>query len=123
MRSEPQPLNDDEQRVLELILGASFEGVEPLRAQAVDVRVEGGCTCGCPSIELAVGASPPRSRSTEALVPVELNVAPLAEEAPAQVILFVRDGELSCLELVFYEDSPPTVWPTSDRLSLVSTGG
>jgi hypothetical protein len=115
---EPRPLTDDEDRVLDLILAATFEGVEPLRAQSSDVRVVGRCACGCPSIELAVAADRRRSTRADGLVPVELNVAPLADELPGQVILFVRDGELSCLEFVFYEDRPPTEWPTSDRLSV-----
>ena len=117
---EPRSLTDDEYRVLDLILAATFEGVEPLRAQSRDVRVVGRCACGCPSIDLAVSADSRRSIRDDGLVPVELNIAPLAEEPPGQVILFVRDGELSYLELVFYEDRPPTGWPASHRLSLVS---
>ncbi len=49
-----------------------------------------------------------------------LNVYPLAEEPPRRVILFVRDGELSYLEFVFYEDRLPASWPPSGRLSPVS---
>ena len=117
---EPRPLTDDDHRVLDLILAATFDGVEPLRAQSRSVQVVGRCTCGCPSIDLAVTVDAPRAVRVDGLVPVELNIAPLAEEPPGQVILFVRDGELSYLELVFYEDRPPTGWPASDRLSLVS---
>ena len=117
---QPRPLTDDEHRVLDLILGATFEGAEPLRAQSRDVLVVGRCTCGCPSIDLAVAADTRRSTRPDGLVPVELSVVPLAQEPPGQVILFVRDGELSYLEFVFYEDRPPAEWPTSDRLSLVS---
>ncbi len=72
------------------------------------------------SIDLAVAAGTRRATRADGLVPVELNVAPLTEEPPGQVILFVRNGELSYLELVFYEDRPPAEWPASDRLSLVS---
>lgn len=117
---EPRPLTDDEHRVLDLILGTTFEGVESLCAQSRDVQVVGQCPCGCPSIDLAVAADTRGAIRADGLVPVELNVAPLAHEPPGQVILFVRDGELSYLEFVFYEDRPPAGWPTSDRLSLVS---
>ena len=117
---EPRPLTDDEHGVLDLILSATFEGVEPLRAQSRDVRVVGRCTCGCASIELVAAANAPRSIRTDGLVPVELNIAPLAESPPGQVILFVRDGQLSYLEFVFFDERPPAAWPTSDRLSLVS---
>ena len=117
---EPRPLTDEEHRVLDLLLAATFEGVEPLRAQSRVVQVVGRCKCGCPSIDLAVSVEAPRSIRADGLVPVELNVAPIAEEPPGQVILFVRDGKLSYLEYVFYDDRPPVAWPDSARLSSVS---
>ena len=119
MGFEPRLPSDDDRRVLGLFLAAAFDGAEALRAQSRDFRVVGRCTCGCPSIELGVAADATRSTRADGLVPVELNVAPLHDEPPGKVILFVDDGRLSYLESVWFDD-PPTAWPTSDRLSVVA---
>lgn len=84
--SGPRQRSGHEHRVLGMILGASFEGVEPLRAQSQHVQVIGGCPCGCPSIELAVDRRSRRSCGTDEMVPVELDVAPVAGDPPGQVI-------------------------------------
>jgi hypothetical protein len=51
--------------------------------------------------------------------PVELTVAPEADEATGEVILFVDDGKLSYLEYVYYSELPPKAWPSDERLSLI----
>ncbi len=119
MEVEPRSLTDDEQRVLERILEAVFQGVAALRKQLVGVQVVGRCDCGCPSIDLEPASERARSDQVGRLAPVELEVIPAAGEPPGAVILFVDGGKLSYLEYVHYSEAPPNGWPPDDRLSRV----
>ena len=59
------------------------------------VQVVGGCCCGCPSIDLAVG-----DKSREGSVaPVIVADAESPEGVPVGVILWARGGALSGLEV------------------------
>jgi hypothetical protein len=118
MQFDPRPLNDDERAVLGRLLTRDFQGVQALREQAADVQVVGRCDCGCPSVDLEPLPELSRSDQVGRLAPVELEVAPEADEPPGEIILFVDDGRLSYLEYVFYSDSPPKSWPTVERLSV-----
>lgn len=122
MKLHPRGLTEDERAVLGRLLVAEFQGVDSLRDQAIDVQVVGRCDCGCPSVDLEPISGRMRSDQAGRLAPVELAVAPEADEPPGEVILFVDDGKLSYLEYVYYSESPPTAWPSNDRLSLVQTG-
>jgi hypothetical protein len=78
------------------------------------------CDCGCPTVDLAVPDEVPRSpvQTPNRLAPVEGRVHPVAEEPVADIILFVDDGRLSCLELVTYVDPAPSEWPPLDRVTV-----
>ena len=119
MQFDPRPLTDDERRMLVHILDAEFQGVAALRQQLELVRAVGRCDCGCPSIDLEATSESARSDQPRRLAPVELKVAPVADEPPGEVILFVDDGKLSYLEYVYYSEGAPHDWPADDRLSKV----
>jgi hypothetical protein len=56
----PRDLLADERHFLDVMLSRSFEGRHELRAQADAVTATGpSCTCGCPSIALAVDRNVP----------------------------------------------------------------
>ena len=112
----PRPLNDEERAVLNFLLQSEFDGVEQLRAQVAGARVVGGCDCGCPTIYMEVDAHSPSSGIAEKLAPVEAVVSPEAHEIPGSIILFLKDGRLSSMEYVWY-DQPPDRWPAPDRLT------
>jgi len=120
MSDEPaRPLTPDEQRVLDLLLGNEYPGVEQLRLQAAGATVVGRCDCGCPTIYLAVPEEAARAPLTGRLAPVEGRVAPQDGEPQGDIILFLDDGRLTSMEYVFYTDAPPVGWPPNDRLSVV----
>ena len=48
---DPRPLTPRERAVLDALLAAGGPGVAPLRRQAAQVSVVGGCGCGCPSVD------------------------------------------------------------------------
>jgi hypothetical protein len=117
--SPPRPLSAAEEGVLRLLLTLDFPGVEELRAQIPHAMVVARCDCGCPTVELRVPPNVPVSPVTapNRLPPVEGRVLPAADGPPADVILFVDDGRLSSLELVWYGDRPPAEWPPLDRVT------
>lgn len=108
------------------LLSLEFDGVQALRAQVPLARVVATCDCGCPTVDVEVdGAAPvsPFSAPTR-LVPIEGCVAAsnTGAEASGGIILFVDDGRLSCLEYYSMADPPPSKWPTTDEITLVTTG-
>lgn len=118
----PRPLNEDEERVLALLLHPSFSGVHELRDQARQAVVVGRCDCGCPTIELSVpsemrAAVPAPNR----LAPVEGRITSDTGEPVGDILLFVDDGRISSLELVWYTDDPPRIWPPTVRIRAEST--
>ncbi len=118
---QPRSLNEAEKQILGALLEPEFPGVVELRTQVPHTMVVGRCDCGCPTVDLAVSNDVPRSsvKVRARLAPVEAQVAPVKDEPPGEIILFVDDGRLSSLEYVFYVDTPPSRWPSLDRLTVV----
>jgi hypothetical protein len=119
---EPRPLSDAEQRILGALLSPEFPGVTELRAQVPHTQVIGKCDCGCPTVDLFVSPEVPRSDvvTRSRLTPVEGRVRPVGDEPPGDIILFVDDGRLSCLEYVSYNNPPPSEWPALDRVAVTA---
>jgi hypothetical protein len=100
------------------VLSTDFAGVPELREQAAEATVTATCPCGCPSVTLHVPGGPPASACRSRLAPAEARRAP-DDELPTDVILFLDDGRLAGLELVWYSDAPPTSWPPAGELRLL----
>jgi hypothetical protein len=117
---QPRPLNEAERRTLDVLLAPEFPGVAELRAQLPHAQVIGKCDCGCPTVDLHVPPDVPRSDvvTRSRLAPVEGRVAPVGDEPPGDIILFVDDGRLSYLEYVSYDDPSPSEWPPLDRVTV-----
>ncbi len=105
--SFPRALTTREAETLEFMLSADFPGNEVLREQVAQALVVERCTCGCATIDF--GLAP------EAPVAPEIQGAPLIQtrsrdmdEHPVSLMLFVRDGRLSSLEIVWYDESQVT---------------
>jgi hypothetical protein len=103
----PRPLTSRETETLELMLSAGFPGNEVLREQASQAMVIEQCRCGCATIDLGLESDAP--------VAPEIQGAPLVQTRardmdahPVGLMLFVRDGRLSSLEIVWYDESQMT---------------
>jgi hypothetical protein len=114
----PRPLTSDEHAVLDLLLSADFDGATDLRAQARDATVVGRCDCGCPTVDLAVPDTALAAGLRGRVSPVEGRVTTHGDEAPGEIVLFLKDGRLDSLEYVYY-DLVPTSWPPIDRIVTV----
>jgi hypothetical protein len=118
---KPRSLNDAEKQILGALLEAEFPGVVELRTQLPHTMVVGHCDCGCPTVFLGVSNKVPGSSAEvkDRLAPVEAQVSPIKDEPPGEILVFVSNGQLSSLEYVSYVDSPPSRWPSLDRLTIV----
>ncbi len=69
------------------------------------------CECGCGTIRMRVAGKSARATCREP-VPIE------AHGAGIQVLLFVRRGLLTSLEIVDYGDARPLAYPLPENLNL-----
>lgn len=109
--SQPRELKPNERVLLDFLLTADFPARNELQQQVERVQAVGECDCGCGTIDLAV-AEPSVRADCQARVPVE------AYGDTVTVLLFVRDGFLSLLEIVNYDDSRPFAYLSPDGLKL-----
>ncbi|MDX2437304.1 MAG: hypothetical protein QNL88_09665 [Acidobacteriota bacterium] len=108
----PRPLSDAELELIEALLGAAGMGAGRYLGQLPRVQVVGGCCCGCPSIDLAVG-----DKSREGSVaPVIVADAESPEGVSVGVILWARGGALSGLEVHPWNGSDTIRIPAVDSL-------
>ena len=110
-----------ESALLDALLGHDFPGVEALREQARDVLASKGCGCGCGTINLTPqDHDVPRSTASSP-AEVEGRVLDAKGEDVGGLLLFVRDGLLSSLEVYSYYDPLPlpepgnVIWRNSSR--------
>jgi hypothetical protein len=109
--SRPRELKPNERALLEFLLTADFPGRNELREQVGRVQVLWDCDCGCGTINLMVTNPVVRAVAREP-IPIE------ARGANVDVLLFVRDGLLSSLEIVDHGDGRPLAFPSPSTLEL-----
>lgn len=115
----PRPLAVDEHDLIEALLGAVRSGVIRYIGQLESLEVVGGCSCGCPSIDLAVALAAAEASAR----PLILADAETPEGVAVGVILWVRDGCLSGLEVHPWDGSGGIRLPRSETLCRLRTGG
>jgi hypothetical protein len=112
---EARPLTDREREVLDFMLAVDDPRIPALREQARSARVIGQCTCGCATIDLEVdrdSGTPANLRSPAVSAFRRMgNVAP--EASVFELLLFLDDGWLSSLEIVYHTADPKPIFPPS----------
>jgi hypothetical protein len=103
----PRPLTGREAEILQFMLSAGFPGNEVLREQASRALVIEQCTCGCATIDFGLEPDAPVAPEVQG-APLIQTCARDMDEQPAALMLFVRDGRLSSLEIVWYDESQVT---------------
>lgn len=114
-RDEPwRPLTDQERSLLTAIIDQPFPESQGLLAQVEVAEARRGCGCGCGTINLRVeGAASPVTLNGS-LAPGEAEVFSETGDPEGGLILFVRDGYVSCLEI--YSHGEPAPLPPVDRI-------
>jgi hypothetical protein len=113
----PRLLSAAERNALVAVLGhADFVGRAALLEQVDTVRVVGCCDCGCATVDLAIADAAP-SDAIACPIPNEATVLDAHGEAMGGVLVFVRDGHLTQLEVYGYGEEPISPFPPVDRLA------
>ena len=98
--------------MLAFMLSTEDPRMEPLREQASAAHVTGMCKCGCATIDLEVDRS--KARAARGLSRPAIDSTSYERSDPEHVrelILFLDDGWLASLEVVYYGASPPRLLP------------
>jgi len=115
-----RPLRPEERAVLTALLNhADFDGRDALLAQIELARVVGYCGCGCASVDLAVEDSAPQT-GVAYPIPNQATILTADGEAVGGLLVFIRDGCLSMLEVYNYCGEPISPLPPTERLQLFS---
>lgn len=114
-------LTRSERTLLDAFLAHDFPGVDDLRREVPEARVRSGCPCGCGTLEFDIDRQdgPPDSGVVEH--PVEFEGVVLNEHGSpiGGLLLFVKKGHLSSLEVYSYSEGPLPL-PDPDRVEWVS---
>ena len=116
-QSFPRPLSEPERRILTALLEPDFPGAAELRAQLPRTEVTSRCSCGCPTVNLAVPLDVAPSPVGDGCLPVQAAVDTI-DHAAQHIIFFVRDGRLDRLETWWIDGDVPSEWPPIDRLDV-----
>jgi hypothetical protein len=109
--TDQRRLSQGERALLDDLLAHDFAGVEPLREQARNVLATRGCECGCGTINLTPqDQDAPRSTSSSP-AEAEGRVLGADGEAIGGLLLFLKDGLLSSLEVYSYDEPLPLPEP------------
>ena len=110
---QPRPLTPRERELLDFLLDGPVSSPE-LRAQAATAVVSGVCSCGCPSIQLAVAEDAPRAfLNGPEVVPTggaEIRAVGVVEEGLETGVTLHVTGHVGNGEGVIWELE---TWPTA----------
>jgi hypothetical protein len=107
-------LSDLEQALLEAILDQPYPESKALLDQLESTEAQQGCDCGCGTINLRVDEDMAPVALLGSLAPGEAEVLSESGVSEGGLIVFVRDGYLSCLEI--YSHGEPLALPVVDRI-------
>jgi hypothetical protein len=102
IRPERRPLTDEERNLLGWLLANGSPDPEAYLSQIRNVNVVGKCTCGCPTLDLALGESEQRKTAPSLILADFVGTAP--EGVEVGVIVHAREGEISELEVYAISD-------------------
>ena len=113
---EERELTDRERALLRwLIQNGTGNSIE-LMAQLAEARVVSRCGCGCPTIDLVIGTRLTPTRGGSAIVADAFGQSP--EGYDVGVILHVREGLLSELEMYAHTNVGPFSTPSPESLQM-----
>jgi hypothetical protein len=96
-KRERRPLTQEERTLLEWLIANGSEDDKTYSPQLADLGVVGTCTCGCPTIDLALRGRDQRKTAPSKILADFVGTTP--EGIEVGVILHVREGEISELEV------------------------
>lgn len=99
---ENRPLSPDERRLIEWLIEHGSPEPCNFASQVAEARVIGRCRCGCPTIDLGIGAIKERTVGASQILADFIGETP--EGFRVGVLLHAREGKLSELEVYNLSD-------------------
>jgi hypothetical protein len=115
--AEYRDLTPEERRLLEWLIANGTPAAPAYASQLPEVRVVARCTCGCPTLDLALGEKKARTVGPSTILADVTGRSP--EGVPVSVILHVREGEISELEVISLDETEVFGLPTPEMLEAV----
>ena len=109
--TKSRALSERERELLDFMLTVDFPGRDELKSQAACEEVCWECDCGCGTVNFELKEPCTRAPAHEP-IPVE------AYRDALEVLLFVKVGFLSSLEIVDYRGERPPQYPSPEELKL-----
>jgi hypothetical protein len=108
----PRPLTEGEHDILDFLLAVDAPGVDALRAQAATAQVVGRCECGCATIDIAVDRDTTQASAIRHSPAIDARTPLSSDSAEShELIVFLDEGWLASIEIVYHTDTPPTEFP------------
>jgi hypothetical protein len=115
IKPERRSLTQKERTLIEWLIANGSEDAEGYSQQLADLSVIGACTCGCPTIDLAVGHHAAQKTAPSKILADFVGTTP--EGIEVGIILHAREGEISELEVYAITDvKEPFPLPTIESL-------
>ena len=115
IRPERRALTQQERALLEWLIANGNSDAKEYSLQLADLSVVGACTCGCPTIDLALGSHDQRKTASSKILADFVGAT--AEGVEVGVILHAREGEISELEVYAITNvKEPFALPTIESL-------
>ena len=108
-----RPLTERQREILRFLLPPDLPQRDVFLKQAAAARVSARCPCGCATIHLSIDpTAAPRAEVALPYNAVDATTGACHElDRSFELLLFIEDGWLSYVEIVYYGDEPPAEFP------------
>ena len=114
IRPEPRPLTQEDQTLLEWLIANGSPHGNQYVSQIAEVSLVGRCTCGCPTIDLALGGRKQKKTAPSEILADFVGRTP--EGIEVGVVLHAREGEISELEVYAISDVKEPIQISKHRI-------
>lgn len=115
--AEFRDLTAEERRLLEWLVANGNDRAPTYVSQLAQVKIVSRCTCGCPTLDLAIGEKKSRTVGASTILVNAYGHSP--EGIAIEVIVHAREGEISELEVYSCDGTKPFGLPTPEMLKIV----
>jgi hypothetical protein len=115
-KPEYRELTPEERRLFEWLIANGNAEASGYDSQVSQLKVVARCTCGCPTLDVALGERKSRTVGASTILADAVGQSP--EGVPVDVILHAREGEISELEVVSHDATKVFSLPRPEMLQI-----
>lgn len=116
-KPEYRELTAEERRLFEWLIANGNAEASGYDSQVSQLKVVASCTCGCPTLDVALGERKSRTVGASTILADAVGQSP--EGVPVDVILHARESEISELEVVSLDATKVFSMPRPEMLQIV----